>query len=64
VDALGLAQRAVHLDDLARACSPVQPVDVLRDHCTDPALLLEFGQSAVPVVGLGLGEHVTSSRRA
>src|SRR5690348_2069128 len=50
--ALGLTQRAVHLDDLERAGPLVQAVHVLRDDGLDPALLLELGQRAVPVVRL------------
>ena len=61
-DAFGLAQRAVHLDDVARAGALVQAVDVLRDHRADPASLLELGERAVPVVRLGLAERIEPKR--
>ena len=58
VDAFGLPQRAVHLDDVARAGALVQAVDVLRDHRADPATLLELGEGAVPVVRVRLAERI------
>ena len=58
MQALGLAQRAVHLDDFARAGALVETVDVLRDHGADPALLLELGESAVAVVRFRPGKRL------
>ena len=62
MNAFGLPQRAVHLDDLARAGALMQAVDVLGHHGADPATLLELGEGAVPVVRLRLREHVKPER--
>src|SRR5437899_3707287 len=58
MDALGLAQRTVHLDHAARAGALMQAVDVLGDDRTDPAALLELGEGAVTIVGLRAGSVV------
>ena len=57
MDARGLAHRAVHLDDLARAGPLVQPVDVLGHDGPHQAALFELGEGAVPVVRLRVRER-------
>ena len=47
----------MHLDDLLRAGTLVEAVDVLRHDRADPAALLELRDCAVPVVRLRLREH-------
>ena len=60
VEAARRADRAVHLDERARAGALVQPVDVLRDHRAHPAALLELGERAVAVVRLGVAPSIAS----
>src|SRR5206468_2135164 len=62
VDALGLPQRAVDLDDFTRTGPLVQAVDVLREERADPAGLLELGKGAMPVVRLCTAERAEAER--
>ena len=62
MDALRLAQRSVHLDDLARTGAGMEIVHVLGHDCAHETGGLEPRECVVPVVRLGAREDVEAQR--